>query len=375
VVIPTKNEEKSIGICIQKIQKVFNEHHIDGEIIVADNSTDNTAEIAKGMGAKVIVPEEHGYGNAYRFGFARASGDYIVMGDGDNTYDFMDIPRLLEPLKRGEADLVLGSRFKGEIKKGAMPWHHRYIGNPFLTWIFNRANNSNLSDTHSGFRAFTRDAYEKMRTDLRTRGMEFASEMLEVAIKNDLRIAEVPITYYPRPEGSEPNLNSFLDGWRHLRHILLRAPTLLFLIPGFILFVLGLLLVLLIWAPFNLWSVRLGVHSMIAGCLLAVVGYQIFFLGLFAKTYGVHHGRGKRDKITEFIGKHVTLGRGATAGLAVFLAGFVFALKMLMNWVSSGYEDLPLIDQDIAAFTLLVIGLQTIFYSFFLSVIGGVSEG
>ena len=137
VVIPTKNEENSIGICIEKIQTVFNEHHIDGEIISADNSTDNTAEIAKGMGAKVIVPEELGYGNAYRVLFEEASGDYVVMGDGDNTYDFTDIPRLLEPLKRGEADLVLGSRFKfkGEIKKGAMPWHHQYIGNPVLTWI------------------------------------------------------------------------------------------------------------------------------------------------------------------------------------------------------------------------------------------------
>ena len=135
VVIPTKNEEKSIGKCIEKIQRVFIEHHIDGEIIVADNSTDNTPEIAKDMGAKVIVPDELGYGNAYRILFEGASGDYIVMGDGDNTYDFTDAPRLLEPLKRGEADLVLGSRFKGEIKKGAMPWHHQYVGNPILTWI------------------------------------------------------------------------------------------------------------------------------------------------------------------------------------------------------------------------------------------------
>jgi len=248
---------------------------------------------------------------------------------------------------------------------------HQYIGNPFLTWLFNKANKSNLSDTHSGFRAFTREAYEKIRTDLKTAGMEFASEMLEVAIKNDLKIAEVPITYYPRAEGSEPNLNSFSDGWRHLKHILLRTPTLLFLIPGFILFALGVLLVLLIWAPFNLWTIRLGIHSMIAGCLLTIVGYQIIFLGLFAKTYGVHHGIGKRDRLTEFIAKHVTLARGSTLGLVVFLLGFVFALKMSMNWVSSGYRDLPLIDQDIAAFTLLVIGLQTVFYSFFLSVIGG----
>ena len=375
VVIPTKNEEKSIGICIQKIQRVFTEHHIDGEIIVADNSTDNTAEIAKSLGAKVIIPDELGYGNAYRLLFEEESGDYIVMGDGDNTYDFMDILKLLEPLKRGEADLVIGSRFKGEIKKGAMPWHHQYIGNPFLTWIFNRANKSNLSDTHSGFRAFTKEAYDKIKTDLKTTGMEFASEMLEVAIKNNLKIAEVPITYYPRPEGSAPNLSSFSDGWRHLKHILLRAPTLLFLIPGFILFALGLFLVFLIWNPFNFWEQMLGIHSMIAGCLLAIVGYQIIFLGLFAKTYGAHHGLEKRDRITEFVSKHITLARGSTIGLVIFLAGFVYTLHLLLNWIGSGYKNLPVLDQDIAGLTLLVIGLQTIFYSFFLSVIGGEEGG
>ncbi|MDI6886629.1 MAG: glycosyltransferase family 2 protein [archaeon] len=336
VVIPTKNEEKSIGICVEKIQKVFKDNHIDGEIIVADNSTDRTAEIAKSMGAKVIVPDKHGYGYAYWFGFEHASGDYVVMGDGDNTYDFTDIPRLLEPLKRGEADLVLGSRFKGEIKKGAMPWHHQYIGNPVLTWLFNKANKSNINDTHSGFRAFTREAYEKIKSNLKATGMEFAIEMLKVAIIKDLRIAEVPITYYPRESGSKPNLNWISDGWRHLKHILLRAPTLLFLIPGFILFAFGILVVLLIWAPFNLWEFRLGIHSMIAGCLLALVGYQIILFGLFAKVYGVHHGMEKRDGITEFISTHITLGRGATVGLMLFLAGFIFTLRLLLNWIESG---------------------------------------
>jgi len=371
VVIPTKNEENSIGICIEKIQKVFNDNHIDGEIIVADNSIDNTPEIARNLEAKVIMPDKLGYGNAYRFGFEEATGDYIVMGDGDGTYDFFDMPKLLAPLRKGEADLVLGSRFRGEIKKGAMPWHHQYIGNPFLTRLFNKANKSTISDTHSGYRAFTREAYEKIRTGLKTTGMEFASEMLEISIMHGLRIAEVPITYYPRPEGSAPNLHSFSDGWRHLKHILLRAPTLLFLIPGFIFFALGMLLVVLIWNPFNLWVPMFGIHSMIAGCLLAMVGYQIIFLGLFAKTYGVHLGLKKRDRITEFVSKHITLGRGATVGLVIFLVGFVYTLHLLLNWIGSGYADLPVLDQDIAGLTLLVIGLQTIFYSFFLSVIGG----
>lgn len=266
VVIPTKNEERSIGICIEKIEKVFNEHQIHGEIIIADNSRDKTAEIANRLGTKVIVPERDGYGNAYRVGFGHASGDYIVMGDGDNTYDFLNIPELLEPLKKGEADLVLGSRFKGEIK-------------------------------------------------------------------NNLRIAEVPIGYYPRLEGSEPNLSSFSDGWRHLKHILLRAPTLLFLIPGFTLFVLGMLVVLLVWNPFNLWVPMFGIHSMIAGCLLAMVGYQIIFLGLFAKRYRyiMRHGSERRDWISNFVSKQITFGRGTTAGLVVFLTGFAYVLHLLLN--------------------------------------------
>ena len=199
--------------------------------------------------------------------------------------------------------------------------------------------------------------------------MEFASEMLEASIMKNLRIAEVPITYYPRV--GESTLHSLPDGWRRLKHILLRAPTLLFLIPGFILFMLGMLLVFLIWAPFNLWATRLGIHSMIAGCLLAIVGYQIIFLGLFAKAYGMHHGLKKRDQITEFISKQLTLARGATAGLVIFLAGFVYTLYLLLKWIGSGYADLPVLDQDIAGLTLLVIGLETVFYSFFLSVIGG----
>ncbi len=369
VVIPTKNEEVSIGVCIEKIQRVFTKHNIDGEIIVADNSTDKTPEIAKRLGARVVVPDKLGYGYAYRYGFAQAAGDYIVMGDADNTYDFADIPRLLEPLKRGEADMVMGSRFKGDIRKGAMPWLHKHIGNPLLTWCVNKTNGSDISDCHSGFRAFTRKAYDVM--NLTTDGMEFASEMVMRALTRGLRIVEIPITYYRRAAGSEPNLSSFSDGWRHLKFILLEAPTHLFILPGTVLCVAGLLAVFLIWAPFNLWDARLGIHSMIAGCLLAIVGYQIIILGLFAKMYGVRQGLRPHDRITKVISDHVSLERGAMAGLVIFLMGFVFTLYLLRNWALSGYADLPLVDQDIAGLTLLVIGLETIFYSFFLSVIAG----
>lgn len=370
VVIPTKNEEKSIGICIEKVQKVFKEHEIDGEIIVSDSSSDSTPEIAKSLGARVVVPDKLGYGYAYRYGIARALGRYIVIGDADNTYDFTDIPKLLEPLKKGEADMVMGSRFKGEIKKGAMPWLHKSIGNPLLTWCVNMTHHSNISDCHSGFRAFTKEAYE--RINLKTDGMEFASEMVMRALTRGLRIVEIPISYYPRMAGSEANLNSFSDGWRHLKFIALNAPTHLFLIPGSILFGFGALLVFLIWAPFNLWVLpRLGIHSMVAGCLLAIVGYQVIFLGMFAKIYNVRRGLQSEDGITKFISEHFSLERSAMTGMIILLAGLFFIMYLLWNWAGSGFSDLPLFDQDIAGFTMLVIGLQTVFYSFFLSVIGG----
>ena len=373
VVIPTKNEEKSIGICIEKIQKVLSELQLDGEIIVADNSTDSTSEIARTLGANVIVPDSTGYGYAYRFGFEHASGDYLIMGDGDNTYDFGGIPRLLEPLKRGEADLVMGSRFKGEIKSGAMPWLHRYIGNPLLTWCVNKTNKAQISDCHSGFRAFTRAAYERM--ELKTDGMEFASEMVMRALLTGLRVTEIPITYYPRAKGSAPNLNSFSDGWRHLKFIFLNAPNALFLWPGSLLFALGLLLVILIWAPFNLWVIPLGVHAMFAACLFALVGYQILFLGLFAKIYTIKQGLRNPDRTSEIIAQYLSLERGVLAGLVIFLVGFLVTLYLFWNWVESGYSALPLVDQVIAAFTLLVVGIQTIFSSLFLSIIAGGSEG
>lgn len=369
VVIPTKNEEKSIGTCIEKIQKVFEQYNIDGEIIVADNSTDRTPEIAKELGAKVVVPDKMGYGYAYQYGISHASGHYIVMGDADNTYDFGDIPRLLEPLKNGEADLVMGSRLKGKILKGAMPWLHQYIGNPMLTLCVNITHNSNISDCHSGFRAFTRESYDRM--GLKTRGMEYASEMVMRALTKGLRIVEKPITYYPRVVGSEPNLNSFSDGWRHLKFIFLEAPNFLFILPGTILSILGMILVLMIWAPFDIWDVNLGPHSMAVGSLFAIMGYQILFLGLFAKLYSIKHDLRSHDYMTRFIERHVSLERGITAGMIIFLAGFIFALYLAWNWVNSGFMHLPVLDQYIAGITLMVLGLQTVFNSLFISVIDG----
>jgi len=193
VVMPSLNEERTIGRCIEKVKKVFNENHIDGEIIVADNSTDKTVEIARTLGATVITPEKKGYGNAYLAGLQSAKGDFIVIADSDGTYDFEEMPKFLTPLIKGDADFVIGNRFGGNILKGAMPWLHRYIGNPILTKILNWLFKIGISDAHCGMRAFTREAYEKM--NLKTEGMEFASEMIIEAARKNLRIKEVPLTH------------------------------------------------------------------------------------------------------------------------------------------------------------------------------------
>ncbi len=367
VVIPTLNEEKSIGICIEKVKKVFEKYNIDGEIIVSDNSTDKTPEIARSLGAKVVTPDKRGYGYAYLYAFKHAKGKYIVIGDADNTYDFLEIPKLLEPLKKGEADLVIGSRFKGEIKKGAMPWLHKYIGNPLLTWFLNIFFKAGVSDAHSGFRAFTREALEKMR--LRCHGMEFASEMIIEAVRRGLRIKEVPITYYPRQ--GESKLSSFSDGWRHLKFMLLQTPKHLYYIPGSLLFVFGMSLVILM----NLTTVRigqvvLGVNSIIAASLLAIVGYQLIFLGLFSSVYGHSRGYLELDRLTKFVAEHISLEKGATIGLAIFAVGCLYALSLIVKWIQSGFKELPVVNQSILGLTLLVIGLQTIFFSFFLSMLG-----
>lgn len=365
VVIPSLNEEKTIGICIEKAKKVFEKYIINGEIIVSDNSTDRTPEIAGSLGAKVVTPDKRGYGYAYLYAFKHAKGKYIVIGDADNTYDFLEIPKLLEPLKRGEADLVIGSRFKGKILNGAMPWLHKYIGNPVLTLFLNIFFKAGVSDAHSGFRAFTRDALEKM--ELRGDGMEFASEMIMRAVWAGLRIKEVPITYYPRQ--AESKLHSFRDGWRHLKFMLLYAPSYLFILPGIFLFILGMSLVLLISAGLSKFgSIHLGIHSMIASSLLAIAGYQLIFLGLAGKVYRAKMGM-PSDRVVELLTKRLSLERGTTIGLLIFSLGFAYTAYLIWKWINSGFKSLPMLNQDVLAFTLLVIGLQTVFYSFFLSML------
>ncbi|MEM2240476.1 MAG: glycosyltransferase family 2 protein [Candidatus Bathyarchaeia archaeon] len=363
VILPSRDEAETIGECIRRIRDVFNRHNINGEIIVSDNSNDGTPEIAKSLGAKVVTPDRLGYGYAYLYGFKHASGDILVLGDADGTYDFSEMPRLLEPILKGEADLVIGSRLKGKIEKGAMPWLHRYVGNPALTFLLNVFFKANVSDAHCGFRAIRKDALEKL--NLKSYGMEFASEMILKASLMGLRIKEVPITYHPR-KGGRSKLKSFRDGWRHLKFMLLFAPNYLYIYPGLSLFIFGFLLMLLSYSQVNV-GYSPGLHSMVLGSFCLLVGFQITFFGFFAEAYMANVGLLKSGGVVRLILRHLSLERGIILGILFFSTGLAYLVGLLIRWMSSGYTAFPLRGEDIMAFTLLTLGLQIFFNSFLLS--------
>jgi glycosyltransferase involved in cell wall biosynthesis len=365
VVIPCLNERETIGVCVRKALRSMEGAGLTGEVIVVDNgSTDGSAQIAEQEGARVVPERRRGYGNAYMRGFAAARGRYIVMGDGDDTYDFENVPSFVGPLQE-HADLVMGSRLKGRIHKGAMPPLHRYVGNPVLTGILNLFYRSGVSDAHCGMRAFRREALTQL--DLRMPGMEFASEMVIRASKAGLRIEEIPIEYHPRL--GESKLNSFRDGWRHLRFLLVHSPTHLFVIPGAVLFLVGLLAMLAIISDLNLLGREWDLHAMIAAAMAAIAGAQVVSLGLGARAYGVQH-LGERDRLFERYQGRVRLEHGLAFGLAIFFVGFVIGAVVLITWIDRGFGQLGEERLAILSLSLIVVGLQVIFTSFFLSIIG-----
>jgi hypothetical protein len=366
VVMPTMNEEEGIGECIRRAKRALAEVGVPGEIIISDDSTDRTPEIARDLGAIVVNPDGKGYGYAYRYAFEKARGEYLVMGDADTTYDFEQIPRLLEPVRKGEADMVMGSRLEGEIREGSMPTLHQHVGNPLLTKFLNVFYGAGVSDAHSGFRVFSRDALETM--DLETTGMEFASEMIMEAGARDLEIHETPIVYHER-EGEE-TLDSFRDGWRHVRFMLLNAPGYLFSIPGLVLMGLGVLLMGLVSLGGDFGSMTLGVRTQMAGSLFAITGLQIASFGVFASVAGDPISQ-PRDPVTEYVGTRMSLETGATLGLAVFALGVGYAAWMVTQWTGSGFADVPSVGTSLVAFTAIVVGMQTVFGSFF---IGAISD-
>ncbi len=365
VVIPCLNEAETIALCIRKARGAMERDGLTGEVIVADNgSTDDSDAIAAQEGARVVRETRRGYGNAYLAGFAAAQGRYIVMADGDDTYDFDQVGRFVEPLENG-ADLVMGSRLKGHIHKGAMPALHRYVGNPLLTGILNLFYRSGVSDAHCGMRAFRREALERL--DLRMPGMEFASEMVIRASKAGLTIEEIPIEYHPRQ--GESKLNSFRDGWRHLRFLLVHSPTHLFLVPGIVFVVIGLLGMLTVLTDINFFGRQWDLHAMIGSSMLTIAGAQVLGLGLCARSYGVHH-LGERDALLEGYERRVRLEHGLLGGALLLLAGAAIGAVVLITWIDRGLGALGEERLAVLSLTLIVVGMQVIFTSFLLSIIG-----
>jgi glycosyltransferase involved in cell wall biosynthesis len=366
VVMPCLNEEKTIGICITKALEGIRKTGLPGEVVVADNgSTDRSVEIATELGARVIHQPLRGYGNAYRAGFEAARGKYIVMGDSDDTYDFTEINQLIEKLREGN-EYVLGSRFEGTILPGAMPWLHQYIGNPVLTGLLNFLFGLKSSDAHSGLRAFTREAYRRMR--LQTTGMEFASEMVINAARAKLIVAEVPITYYPR-EG-ESKMRSFRDGWRHLRFMMLYSPDHLFLIPGIFLFVVGLAAMLwLLGGPQIVSGHFVDYHFMFVASLFTIVGFQVLLTGFYAKAYAFTHRFAPDDRMIQLFYRYFSLEEWLIAGFVVFLIGLGIDVAIFATWVQHAFRNLFAVREALLALTLMVIGLQLIFSSFLLSIL------
>lgn len=351
IILPCRNEEQALASCINQINEVFSKHKINGEIIVSDSSIDSSPDIAKKLGVKLVKHDLKGYGRACLEGFKIAQGKYIFMADADGTYDFNEIPNFIKYLDQGY-DFVIGNRLQGKIEKNAMPWLHQYFGNPALSFLLRLFFKSPVADAHSGMRAIRRSSLSLL--NLRTTGMEFASEMIIKAAQERLKIKELPIDYYKRKGISK--LKSFSDGWRHLRFMLMFAPNYLFLIPGILLVILGLLLIVLF------------IDHVVYGCFLLIIGYQIFSLGIFSKTYMKSAGFIKQDKIVDFLARVIKFETGIFLGIVFLLFGLLIQLEFIFGFLQQNL-NIPPNSLILIALTLAIIGIQTMFFSFLISIL------
>jgi glycosyltransferase involved in cell wall biosynthesis len=371
IVMPCLNEVETLAVCIANARQAIEQGGYPAEIIVADNgSTDGSQLVARELGARVVDVQRKGYGSALIGGIDAAQGRFIVMGDADASYDFAAMAPLIDKLREGY-DLVVGNRFLGGIEHGAMPWSHRYFGNPVLTRISSIFFHAPVGDTHCGLRAFTKDAYERMR--LRATGMEFASEMVIKAALKGMRITEVPVVLHPDGRSRAPHLRTWRDGWRHLRFMLLFSPRWLFLYPGLALLSGGLVLsALLVVGPLRIGGVRLDIHTLLVAGFVALLGYQLVLFAVFTKLFAIREGFHPPHPMLQTLLRYITLEVGLLTGTLMALGGLVALVLAVASWQSVGFGNLnpsTTMREVIPAVVLLALGTQTIFASFFISIL------
>lgn len=364
-IIPCLNEEETLGICIEKIKRAFKSLSINGEIVVGDNgSTDRSVEIATSLGAIVAHQPIKGYGAAIKAAAEKASSNWMIMADADDSYDWSNLKPFINKLSEGH-DLVMGNRFQGTIHKGAMPFLHKYLGNPVLSKISKILYKIKIGDFHCGMRGFTRDAWNRMQ--LRSPGMEFATEMVIRASEEELDIAEIPIDLYPDKRSRKPHLRTFRDGWRHLRFIMTYAPNYLFLLPGILLLTVGLIFQLLLFdGPITVFGHYIGIHFLAFGLMIFFLGLSITTLGLTARVYLVNNSRLRKDRVTQWINHNFHLESYLLAAAIFFIIGLIIDVQILIKWLNnSGPMDESTHHAFIAA-GLIVSSIQIAFSSFFL---------
>jgi len=371
ILMPCLNEEETIGICIKKSKDFLKNNKVNGEILIADNgSTDKSIAIAKKLGARIVNVEEKGYGSALICGCNNAYGKYVIMGDSDDSYDFLHLEKFLEKLREGY-DLVMGNRFKGGIEKGAMPFSHRYIGTPLLSFIGRVFFHSKIRDFNCGLRGYNKEKIQKLK--LSCTGMEYASEMIVKAELNNLKIAEVPTTLKKDGRTRKPHLKTFSDGWRHLNFLLVNAPNWLFLIPGLLLFIIGIVGVILLFnGKLSVTSdLNLGIHSMLYFSSFIIIGFQLCIFYLFAKIYAYKvRIVDKLNRITNYIMNAPTL-KFVLLGIFLIIIGLVLSVVSFLSWKNIKFGNLNseiFMPQVIIANCSIILGLQVFFSAFLINV-------
>ena len=372
ILMPCLNESETLAVCIDKAEEFLGRTGVRGEVLIADNgSTDGSQDLARSRGARVIDVPVKGYGSALIAGIAAAEGEFVIMGDADDSYDFANLELFVERLRAGD-ELVMGNRFSGGIEPGAMPPLHKYLGNPVLSWIGRTLFRSPINDFHCGLRGFNRQSM--LALHLQTSGMEFASEMVVKSTLEGLRVSEVPTTLRKDGRSRPPHLRSWRDGWRHLRFLLIFSPRWLFLIPGLFFFLIGLVGTLfLAFGPVVIGSVGFDVSSQLYLAALTVVGYQSGLFAILTKIYAQHEGfRIPRSRSFERLEKRISLESGALVGLALFLVGLAIGIAQFSVWSAAGFGALDgaiTVRVAVLAALLMSLGAQTIMAGLFLGVL------